>query len=68
MLNLGWGDVDTPTSLGSTVFTVMAEVAPMKPESPRGRVADSVVKCQAAGTGRGRSPYPVWCPSSEDSP
>jgi DNA invertase Pin-like site-specific DNA recombinase len=49
VLNLGGGDVDTGTPMGSMVFTVMAALAQMELEIKRERVADSVAKRRAAG-------------------
>ncbi|MEX5299518.1 recombinase family protein [Kocuria sp. CPCC 205292] len=47
--NLGGGDVDTHTPMGSMVFTVMAALAQMELEIKRERVTDSVAKRRAAG-------------------
>ena len=49
VLNLGGGDVDTHTPMGSMVFTVMAALAQMELEIKRERVTDSVAKRKAAG-------------------
>ena len=49
MLNLGGGDVDTATPMGSMVFTVMAALAQMELEIKRERITDSVAKRRAAG-------------------
>jgi DNA invertase Pin-like site-specific DNA recombinase len=49
VLNLGGGDVDTHTPMGSMVFTVMAALAQMELEIKRERVTDSVAKRRAAG-------------------
>lgn len=49
VLNLGGGDVDTHTPMGSMVFTVMAALAQMELEIKRERVTDSVTKRRAAG-------------------
>ncbi|MBF4595801.1 recombinase family protein [Curtobacterium flaccumfaciens] len=49
VLNLGGGDVDTSTPMGSTVFSVMAALAQMELEIKRERVRDSVSKRRAAG-------------------
>ena len=49
VLNLGGGDVDTETQMGSMVFTVMAALAQMELEIKRERVTDSVAKRRAAG-------------------
>ncbi len=49
VLNLGGGDVDTGTPMGSMVFTVLAALAQMELEIKRERIADSVSKRRAAG-------------------
>jgi DNA invertase Pin-like site-specific DNA recombinase len=49
VLNLGGGDVDTATTMGSMVFTVMAALAQMELEIKRERITDSVTKRRAAG-------------------
>lgn len=49
VLNLGGGDVDTSTPMGSMVFTVMAALAEMELEIKRERVTDSIAKRRAAG-------------------
>lgn len=49
MLNLGGGNVDTGTPMGSMVFTVMAALAQMELEIKRERINDSVSKRRAAG-------------------
>lgn len=49
VLNLGGGDVDTSTPMGSMVFTVMAALAQMELEIKRERVKDSVAKRRATG-------------------
>jgi DNA invertase Pin-like site-specific DNA recombinase len=49
VLNLGGGDVDTHTPMGSMVFTVMAALAQMELEIKRQWVTDSVAKRRAAG-------------------
>ena len=49
VLNLGGGDVDTATPMGSMVFTVMAALAQMELEIKRERITDSVAKRRAAG-------------------
>ncbi|MCJ8506280.1 recombinase family protein, partial [Kocuria flava] len=49
VLNLGGGDVDTATPMGSIVFTVMAALAQMELEIKRERITDSVAKRRAAG-------------------
>ena len=49
VLNLGGGNVDTGTPMGSMVFTVMAALAQMELEIKRERINDSVSKRRAAG-------------------
>lgn len=49
VLNLGGGDVDTSTPMGSMVFTVMVALAEMELEIRRERVTDSIAKRRAAG-------------------
>jgi DNA invertase Pin-like site-specific DNA recombinase len=47
--NLGGGDVDTATPMGSMVFTVMAALARMELQIKRERITDSVAIRRAAG-------------------
>jgi len=49
VLNLGGGDVDTGTPMGSMMFTVMAALAQMELDTKKERVGDSVSKSRAAG-------------------
>jgi len=49
VLNLGGGNVDTGTPMGSMVFTVMAALAQMELEIKRERVNDSNTKRRDAG-------------------
>lgn len=49
VLNLGGGDVDTSTPMGSMVFTVMAALVQMELDIKRDRTTDSVTKRRAAG-------------------
>lgn len=56
VLNLGGGDVDTATPMGSMVFTVMAALAQMELDIKRERVFDSVAKRRAAGGDLGGRP------------
>ena len=49
VLNLGGGDIDTHTPMGSRVFTVMAALAQMELEIKRERITGSVAKRRAAG-------------------
>jgi DNA invertase Pin-like site-specific DNA recombinase len=53
VLNLGGGDVDTATPMGSMLFAIMAALAQMELEIKRERVADSVSKRRAAGKNLG---------------
>jgi DNA invertase Pin-like site-specific DNA recombinase len=53
VLNLGGGDVDTHTPMGSMVFTVMAALAQMEVEIKRERITDSVAKRRAVGQNLG---------------
>ena len=48
VLNLGGGDVDTATAMGSMVFTVMAALAQMELQIKRERIMDAVSKRRAA--------------------
>ncbi|WP_166826401.1 recombinase family protein [Brevibacterium limosum] len=56
ILNLGGGDVDTDTPMGSMVFTIMAALAQMEREIKRERITDSVAKRRAAGLDLGGRP------------
>jgi DNA invertase Pin-like site-specific DNA recombinase len=49
ILDLGGGDVDTATPMGSMAFTVMAALAQMELDIERERITDSVSKRRAAG-------------------
>ncbi|PPF68883.1 resolvase [Clavibacter michiganensis] len=49
VLNLGGGDVDTSTPMGSMLFTIMAALAQMEHEIKRERATDSIAKRRAAG-------------------
>ena len=42
VLNLGGGDVDTSTPMGSMLFTVMAALAQMEHQIKRERIVDSI--------------------------
>lgn len=53
VLNLGGGDVDTSTPMGSMMFTVMAALAQMELDIKRERITDSVSKRRAAGKNLG---------------
>ncbi|MEC5198483.1 DNA invertase Pin-like site-specific DNA recombinase [Arthrobacter sp. PL16] len=52
-MNLGGGNVDTGTPMGSMVFTVMAALAQMELEIKRERVNDSNTKRRDAGMNLG---------------
>lgn len=49
VLNLGGGDVDTATPMGSMLFTIMAALAQMEHEIKRERITDSIKKRRDAG-------------------
>ncbi len=59
VLNLGGGDVDTGTPMGSMLFTIMAALAQMEHEIKRERVTDSVSKRREAGKDLGGRPRRV---------
>ena len=56
VLNLGGGDDDTSTPMGSMLFTVMAALAQMEHEIKSERVTDSISKRRAAGKNLGGRP------------
>lgn len=56
VLNLGGGDVDTSTPMGSMLFTIMAALGQMEHEIKRERVVDSIAKRRAAGKDLGGRP------------
>ena len=56
VLNLGGGDVDTATPMGSMLFTIMAALAQMEHEIKRERVVDSIAKRREAGKDLGGRP------------
>ena len=56
VLNLGGGDVDTATPMGSMLFTIMAALAQMEHEIKRERVTDSIAKRREAGKDLGGRP------------
>lgn len=56
VLNLGGGDVDTATPMGSMLFTIMAALAQMEHEIKRERVTDSINRRREAGLGLGGRP------------
>lgn len=56
VLNLGGGDVDTATPMGSMLFTIMAALAQMEHEIKRERVTDSIKKRRDAGLNLGGRP------------
>ncbi|MEC5150754.1 DNA invertase Pin-like site-specific DNA recombinase [Cryobacterium psychrotolerans] len=49
VLNLGGGNVDTATPMGSMLFTIMAALGQMEHEIRRERVVDSIAKRRDAG-------------------
>ncbi len=59
VLNLGGGDVDTGTPMGSMLFTIMAALAQMEHEIKRERVTDSISKRREAGKDLGGRPRRV---------
>jgi DNA invertase Pin-like site-specific DNA recombinase len=59
VLNLGGGDVDTSTPMGSMLFTIMAALAQMEHEIKRERVIDSISKRRAAGKNLGGRPQKI---------
>jgi len=56
VLNLGGGDVDTSTPMGSMLFTIMAALGQMEHEIKRERVVDSINKRRGAGKDLGGRP------------
>jgi DNA invertase Pin-like site-specific DNA recombinase len=56
VLNLGGGDVDTATPMGSMLFTIMAALGQMEHEIKKERVVDSIAKRRAAGKDLGGRP------------
>ena len=56
VLNLGGGDVDTATPMGSMMFTMMAALGQMEHEIKRERVVDSINKRRDAGKDLGGRP------------
>ena len=56
VLNLGGGDVDTATPMGSMLFTIMAALAQMEHEIKRERITDSISKRREAGKDLGGRP------------
>jgi DNA invertase Pin-like site-specific DNA recombinase len=59
VLNLGGGDVDTATPMGSMLFTIMAALAQMEHGIKRERVTDSISKRREAGKDLGGRPQRV---------
>ncbi|MEB0004912.1 recombinase family protein [Cryobacterium sp. RTC2.1] len=59
VLNLGGGDVDTKTPMGSMLFTIMAALGQMEHEIKRERVVDSIAKRRAAGKDLGGRPQTI---------
>ena len=59
VLNLGGGDVDTSTPMGSMVFTVMAALGQMEYEIKKERVVDSIAKRREAGKDLGGRPRAI---------
>ena len=59
VLNLGGGDVDTSTPMGSMLFTIMAALAQMEYDIKRERIVDSIAKRREAGRDLGGRPRRV---------
>lgn len=59
VLNLGGGDVDTSTPMGSMPFTIMAALAQMEHGIKRERILDSISKRRDAGNDLGGRPHRV---------
>jgi len=59
VLNLGGGDVDTATPMGSMLFAIMAALAQMEHDIKRERIIDSISKRRAAGKNLGGRPRRV---------
>ncbi len=59
VLNLGGGDVDTSTPMGSMLFTIMAALAQMEHDIKRERIVDSISKRRQAGKNLGGRPCRV---------
>jgi DNA invertase Pin-like site-specific DNA recombinase len=56
VLNLGGGDVDTSTPMGSMLFTIMAALAQMEHDIKRERIIDSIGKRREVGKDLGGRP------------
>ena len=59
VLNLGGGDVDTSTPMGSMLFTIMAALAQMEHEIKSERITDSISKRRTAGMNLGGRPQRI---------
>jgi len=59
VLNLGGGDVDTATPMGSVLFAIMAALGQMEHEIKRERVVDSIAKRREAGKDLGGRPQRI---------
>ena len=59
VLNLGGGDVDTSTPMGSMLFTIMAALAQMEHEIKSERITDLISKRRAAGMNLGGRPQRI---------
>ena len=59
LLNLGDGDVDTATPMGSMLFTIVAALGQMEQEIEREHVTDSISKRREAGKDLGGRPRRV---------
>lgn len=56
VLNLGGGNVDTATPMGSMLFTIISALAQMERDIKRERVTDSIIKRREAGKALGGRP------------
>lgn len=59
VLNLGGGEVDTSTPMGSMLFTIMAALAQMEYDIKRERITDSISKRREAGRDLGGRPQRI---------
>lgn len=59
VLNLGGGEVDTSTPMGSMLFTIMAVLAQMEYDIKRERITDSISKRREAGRDLGGRPQRI---------
>lgn len=59
VLNLGGGEVDSSTPMGSMLFTIMAALAQMEYDIKRERITDSISKRREAGRDLGGRPQRI---------